>query len=129
MRLPFLFAIALLSIATLAKDNGPEARFKKYHQKLLSNTPLKLNDGVYDEITTSPRNFSSVVLLTALEAKFGCQLCRDFHPEWEIVARSWTRGDKQGESRVLFGTLDFSDGKMTFQKVRRLSLIESKLIA
>lgn len=122
MRLLFLFAIALLPVVTLSKDVDPEARFRKYHQKLVSNAPLKLDDGVYDQITAAPRNFSTVVLLTALEAKFGCQLCRDFQPEWEVVARSWTRGDKPGESRVLFGTLDFSDGKATFQKVRTTRL-------
>lgn len=58
------------------------------------------------------------VLLTALETRFGCQLCQEFAPEWEVLGRSWTRGDKAGESRLIFGTLDFADGRETFISVR-----------
>lgn len=79
---------------------------------------MKLDDASYEELTKTPRDYSAVVLLTALEARFGCNLCKEFQPEWEILGKSWTRGDKAGESRVLFGTLDFTDGKATFQKVR-----------
>lgn len=57
------------------------------------------------------------MLLTALEARFGCQLCRDFQPEWELLAKSWTKADKKGESRLVYGTLDFTDGKGTFQSL------------
>jgi oligosaccharyltransferase complex subunit gamma len=36
-----------------------------------------------------------------------------------LLAKSWTRGDKKGESRLVYGTLDFVDGKGTFQSVRQ----------
>jgi oligosaccharyltransferase complex subunit gamma len=44
-------------------------------------------------------------------------LCREFQPEWELLAKSWTKGDKKSESRLVYGTLDFTDGKATFQGV------------
>jgi len=78
---------------------------------------LKLDDSNYEKLTSAPRDYSVVVLLTALEPRFGCQLCRDFQPEWELLAKSWTNGDKKGESRLLYGTLDFTDGKNTFQSL------------
>ena len=56
-------------------------------------------------------------VVTALEARFGCSLCNDFQPEWEMLAKAWTKGDKEMESRLIFGTLDFADGKNTFQSV------------
>ena len=57
------------------------------------------------------------VLLTALETRFGCKLCTEFQPEWELLAKSWTKGDRDAKSRLLWGTLDFVDGKATFQSV------------
>ena len=92
-------------------------KFEHYHTKSLSSTPLKLDDASYEDLTSLPRNYSTAVILTAIEARFGCQLCRDFQPEWELIGKSWTKGDRNGESRVIFGTLDFLDGKGTFQKV------------
>ncbi|KAH8671149.1 hypothetical protein BX600DRAFT_458429 [Xylariales sp. PMI_506] len=49
-----------------------------------------------------------------MDSRFGCTLCREFQPEWELLAKSWTKGDKKGESRLIFGTLDFNDGRETF---------------
>lgn len=97
-------------------------RFEDWHAKLQSSAPLRLDDASYEELTATPRNHSLIVLLTALEARFGCQLCRDFQPEWDLLSKSWARGDRHGESRTLLGTLDFADGKTTFQKVLRLPM-------
>lgn len=94
------------------------SRFEEYHAASLSSTPIKLDDNSYEDLTSTKRNYTTVVLLTAQDARFGCQLCRDFEPEWDIIAKSWIKGDKRGGTRVLYGTLDFADGKETFQKVR-----------
>lgn len=92
-------------------------KFEEYHAKSLSTAPVKLDDASYEDLTTLPRNYSVVILLTAVEARFGCQLCRDFQPEWELIGKSWIKGDRNGETRVIYGTLDFLEGKGTFQKV------------
>ena len=120
MRIVSLFTLALLPLTALSAKKAPPTRFEKFHSKALSTSPIRLDDASYEDLTKAPRDFSAVVLLTALEARFGCHLCKEFQPEWDILAKSWTRGDKQGGSKVLFGTLDFTDGKATFQKVRYL---------
>jgi oligosaccharyltransferase complex subunit gamma len=117
MRLFNTFVVALLPLAAFAAKKSPVDRFQEFHSKAQSSTPLKLVDSTYDQLTTTPRDYSVAVLLTALEARFGCGLCQDFQPEWEILAKSWTKGDKSGESRLVYGTLDFADGKNTFQSV------------
>ena len=99
--------------------------YETYHARLQSTAPLRLDDASYNTLVAVPRNYSVVVLLTALEARFGCQLCRDFQPEWDLLGRSWAKGDRNGHSRVLLGTLDFSDGKGTFQKVWQLDFDQS----
>ena len=110
--------IVLLTVSSsLAVKTPSIATFKEFHEKSLSSAPLKLDDSSYDVLTTAPRDYGIAVLLTALEARFGCALCRDFQPEWDVLSKSWARGDKKGNTRMLFGTLDFIDGKATFQKV------------
>lgn len=109
--------VSLLPFTALAAKKPSNDRFSDFRAKSLSSTPLKLDDAVYNKLTQAPRDYAVVVLLTALETRFGCQLCREFQPEWDLLAKSWTKGDRTGESRLLFGTLDFIDGKNTFQSV------------
>jgi oligosaccharyltransferase complex subunit gamma len=115
--LPAFLSASLLAGGALAAKKSSEERFNKYQAKSLTSTPVKLQEGSYKELTSSPRDYSVAVLLTALEARFGCELCREFHPEWDLLAHSWIKGDKAGDSRHLFGTLDFSDGRNIFLEV------------
>lgn len=117
MKLSDLLTLILLPVLGLAAKKPSGGTYEDYHAKSQSSAPLRLDDASYDELTATPRNHSVVVLLTALEARFGCQLCRDFQPEWDLLGKSWAKGDRHGESRILLGTLDFADGKGTFQKV------------
>ncbi|KAL8953531.1 MAG: hypothetical protein Q9222_000635 [Ikaeria aurantiellina] len=112
-----LLICGLLPLLCAAAKSKTAGKFEDYHRKSISNAPLKLDDASYELLTTAPRDYTVSILLTALEARFGCQLCRDFQPEWEVVGKSWTRGDKKGDSRLLLGTLDFAEGKSTFQKL------------
>jgi len=109
--------LSLLPAATIAAKKPAVDKFQQFHSKALSSSPLKLDDSIYGQLTSAPRDYSVAVLLTALESRFGCQLCREFQPEWDLLSKSWTKGDKKGESRLVFGTLDFTDGKNTFQSL------------
>ena len=120
MKLSSLFFVSILSTSALAAKKASPSTFDTYHARAVSSTPLGIDDQGYDQLTSAPRDYSVAVLLTALEDKFGCKLCRDFQPEWNVIAKSWQQGDKKGESRTLFATLDFSNGRATFMKVRYL---------
>lgn len=117
--------LSLLPAAALAAKKPAADKFEQFHTKALSSAPLKLDDSVYAKLTAAPRDYSVAVLLTALESRFGCALCREFQPEWDLLSKSWTKGDKQGDSRLVFGTLDFVDGKNTFQSVSAMNNISS----
>lgn len=119
MRLLQVATAALLPLTSLAAKKPTGDRFLDLYSKQASNaTPVKLDDNSYAEVTKAPRNYSAAILLTALDPRFGLSLCKDFQPEWDLLAQSWTNGDKEMESRLIFGTLDFVDGKNTFQSVR-----------
>lgn len=120
--------LTLLPLSSFAAKKSSPATFERFHEKFLTAAPLKLEDQSYDILTTVPRDYGVAVLLTALEARFGCVLCRDFQPEWDILSKSWARGDKKGNTRMLFGTLDFTDGKATFQKVGLMKNVSSELV-
>lgn len=118
MRVISILTAALLPFTALAAKKATGDKFKDYNSKQLSASgPIKLDDKSYAELTKTPRDYSVAVLLTALEARFGCGLCNDFQPEWELLGKTWAKGDKEGEGRLVFGTLDFIDGKNTFQSV------------
>ncbi|KAI9818298.1 MAG: oligosaccharyl transferase subunit ost3/OST6 [Thelocarpon impressellum] len=106
-----------MALAATSKEADTDSKFRAFYGKTASG-PLKLDEASYDELLAGPRNYSAAVLLTAREDRFGCALCREFQPEWELLGKSWVRGDRAGESRVVFGTLDFIDGKGPFQKLQ-----------
>ncbi|GAB1316277.1 oligosaccharyl transferase subunit ost3/OST6 [Madurella fahalii] len=110
-------SVSLLAAGSLAAKKSPGERFKTYHTKSLSSAPVKLGEPSYRELTSAPRDYTVAVLLTAMDPRFGCQLCREFQPEWDLLARSWVNGDKAGESRLVFGTLDFTDGRDVFMSL------------
>lgn len=113
--LSLLFSI--LYIVHFALTSAATDKFERY-QAISRSAPIVLDDSSYGELVSKPRDYHVAVVLTATEARFGCILCRDFQPEWELIAQSWNKGSKPDGLKLLFGTLDFANGKGTFQKVR-----------
>ncbi|CAP61672.1 uncharacterized protein PODANS_4_2450 [Podospora anserina S mat+] len=116
----FLTASLAFAGGSLAAKKTTEERFNSFHAKSIASSsaaPIKLSDASYRELTGQPRDYTAAVVLTAMDSRFNCQLCREFQPEWDLLARSWVKGDKAGESRVLFGTLDFADGREIFMSL------------
>lgn len=90
--------------------------FQKY-QSLSRSGPVSLNDAGFEELTKAPRDYYAAVILTAMDVRFGCEMCRQFDPEWSLIGKSWNKGEKPEDLKVIFGTLDFDEGKAVFQKV------------
>ncbi|KAI5927412.1 OST3/OST6 family protein [Camillea tinctor] len=109
-----LLALSLPFGSFAAKKESSVDRFTEFHSQAVASSPLKLVDSTYRKLTSGSRDYTVAVLLTALDARFGCQLCTEFQPEWDILGKSWAKGDKNGESRLIFGTLDFTDGRDVF---------------
>jgi len=117
MRIQFLIVALLSSINSINATKYQPDRFQTYRALSRSAGPIELDDSIYEDLTAKPRDYHVAVLLTAAEAKYGCQLCRDFQPEWDLLARTWNKGANHDETRLLFATLDFNYGRNTFQKV------------
>lgn len=116
----FLTLASTFLLPFTSAQKSTNDRFTTYHTSQVSHNsghPIKLDDASYADLTKTPRDYSVAVLLTALEAKYQCGICREFQPEWELLGRTWTKGDKEAESRLVFGTLDVREGQRTFQAV------------
>ena len=120
MRLLNLLAVAALSVTALAAKKSSSVKFDTYFPKQYSR-PTEIDEQAFNDLTATPRDYNLAVLLTARPAKYACQICKDFDPEWDIIGRSWSKGDKKGENRLLLTTLDFDHGRNIFMKVRQLS--------
>jgi len=81
------------------------------------------NDGVleiqspqeFQQLVSSPRSFSVSALLTATEGNIKCQPCNTFAPEYQNVARGWSKS--QHKKRHIFAKLEFAKGQQVFQSV------------
>ena len=122
MLLLSLLASLLLPVLTLSARakpsvSGTSSTFTKYQARSVTSSHLILDDRYYADLITKPRDYGFVVCLTAMASQFGCKVCQDFDPEWRTLASSWSKADRKGEKKMLFGTIDFVDGKSTFQSV------------
>jgi oligosaccharyltransferase complex subunit gamma len=117
MRVLNLVALLALPLLSLAAKKPSTSTFDTYFAKQSSSSPIEVDEKGYNELTTASRDYSVAVLLTALPAKYACQICRDFDSEWSIIGRSWQKGDRKGDKRVILATVDFDKGKEVFMKV------------
>src|SRR5271170_2436129 len=78
MKLVAPLVISLLSCSAFAAKKPAASTFETYHARAVASTPISIDDQGYEQVTSAPRDYSVAVLLTALEDKFGCKLCRDF---------------------------------------------------
>lgn len=110
--LPAFLAICSLVAATTSKPNV----------KTGGNGLVKLNDASFSELTKTPREFHAVILLTALGTQFNCVFCKEFDPEYTILANSWQKAaGRRPTKSVYFGHLDFENGKETFRSLQLVS--------
>ncbi|POS86763.1 hypothetical protein EPUL_003862 [Erysiphe pulchra] len=104
--------LLLLDLNNVIAKSPIKDKFQHFYSK---PAPLSLDDSSFTRLTAQPRDYSVAVLLTAMDSRYGCHLCREFQPEWDLLAKSWTKSDKHGDTRLVFATLDFNVGRNVFQ--------------
>uniref|UniRef100_A0A336M6Y7 CSON011158 protein n=2 Tax=Culicoides sonorensis TaxID=179676 RepID=A0A336M6Y7_CULSO len=70
-----------------------------------------------DYIKSAPRNYSVIVMFTALQPARQCQICRHAHDEYQIVANSY-RYSMSYSNKLFFAMVDFDEGSDIFQALR-----------
>ncbi|KAI8080263.1 uncharacterized protein B0P05DRAFT_540620 [Gilbertella persicaria] len=113
----FLFALVQLFLIGLVHADPKKEKLVSLVQN--DKNIIKLNSNTYDRFTEGKRDYGIVVLLTALGPQFNCMPCREFDPEYTLVAKSFQ--NTRDKDNLFFGHLDFQDGQAIYQKLKLMS--------
>lgn len=79
---------------------------------------LRFNANKYrDYIKATPRNYSIIIMFTAMAPQRQCQVCRHASDEYTIVANSF-RYSQSYSNKLFFAVVDFDEGSDVFQMVK-----------
>ncbi|XP_028445069.1 dolichyl-diphosphooligosaccharide--protein glycosyltransferase subunit MAGT1 isoform X2 [Perca flavescens] len=65
-------------------------------------------------VKAPPRNYSVVIMFTALQPQRQCGVCRQADEEFQVLANSW-RYSSAFTNKVFFASVDFDEGSDVFQ--------------
>ncbi|XP_061691414.1 magnesium transporter protein 1 isoform X4 [Syngnathoides biaculeatus] len=65
-------------------------------------------------VKAPPRNYSVVIMFTALQPQRQCTVCRQADEEFQVLANSW-RYSSAFTNKVFFASVDFDEGSDVFQ--------------
>ncbi|XP_076468514.1 dolichyl-diphosphooligosaccharide--protein glycosyltransferase subunit MAGT1-like [Babylonia areolata] len=82
------------------------------------NGVIRMNGDKFTQyVKTAPRNYSIIVMLTALKAERQCGACKKASNEYQILANSW-RYSQQYSNDLFFAMVDYDDGPDVFQSMK-----------
>lgn len=98
--------------ASLAK------RVQQLNDLSTKRSVLKFNLQKYNDLVRQgPRNYSVVIMFTALAPQRQCAICRQAADEYQILANSYRYSDAFS-GQLYFAMVDFDDGSEVFQRLR-----------
>merc|ERR1711971_1284790 len=102
------------------KDTGTSLSDKV--QQLVDSTAkrpvIRLNGNKFrDYVRNAPRNYSIMVMFTALSATRQCAICKQAHEEYQILANSW-RYSQHYSNKLFFAMVDYDEGSDVFQSMK-----------
>jgi len=103
------------------KEVGPTLgeRVQQLNDLSVRRPIIRLNGDKFRQYVGSkslPRNYSIVVMMTALSSQRQCAICRQAHDEYTIVANSW-RYSPSFSSKLFFALVDYDEGQDIFQSL------------
>ena len=117
-----LVLLALLvaeGIAQAKKKDGSLAdRVEQLTELSLKRPVIRLNGNKFRELVKgTPRNYSIVVMFTALSANRQCAICKQASEEFQLVANSY-RYSPAFSNKLFFAMVDFDEGPDVFQSMK-----------
>ena len=79
---------------------------------------VKLSSKLFRELVRAPpKNYSVVVMFTALQSHRGCSICKQASEEFQLLANSY-RYSPFYSSKMFFAMVDFDEGPDVFQSMK-----------
>lgn len=114
-----LIAFALVMEATVTEATLDE-QIQQIHELLERRPVIKLNADKFRRFIGSqsvPRNYSFIVMMTALSPQRSCHICRQAHEEFVITATSYKNSPNFNSKKLYFGSVDYDEGSDVFQSL------------
>ena len=115
-----LFALVLcVANAEKKKDVGGLAdKVSQLVDLSTKKSVIKLNGNKFrDFVKSAPRNYSIIVMFTALSASRQCAICKQAADEYQLVANSY-RYSQLFSNKLFFAMVDFDEGPDVFQSMK-----------
>jgi len=115
-----LFTLVLaLASAEKKKDAGGLAdKVSQLVDLSTKKSVIKLNGNKFrDFVKSAPRNYSIIVMFTALSASRQCAICKQAADEYQLVANSY-RYSQLFSNKLFFAMVDFDEGPDVFQSMK-----------
>ncbi|KAG8217540.1 hypothetical protein J3R82DRAFT_5689 [Butyriboletus roseoflavus] len=110
-----LLALLLIPLC-LAANNSP-------HDELVQlaaarNGVIRLDERVFDLLTSPKRTWSASIQFTALNPQRRCAPCKEFDPSFNAVAKAWSAAPQVHRDNHFFATAEFDESINVFQKLQ-----------
>ncbi|KAG8230470.1 hypothetical protein J437_LFUL009959 [Ladona fulva] len=93
-------------------------RVQQLTEMNVKRSVIRFNGAKFREyVKATPRNYSVVVMFTAMAPQRQCVICRHAHDEFLIVANSF-RYSQLHSNKLFFALVDFDEGSDIFQSLR-----------
>ncbi|CAF3334206.1 unnamed protein product [Rotaria socialis] len=114
-----VFLICIFTISNVfTKEDILSEKIQQLTDWSLKKPIIRLNSERFKHyVKTAPRNYSMIVMLTAMSPQRQCSICKQAHDEFQIVAQSY-RYSSAFTNKVFFGLVDFDDGSEVFQYLK-----------
>ncbi|XP_032330429.1 dolichyl-diphosphooligosaccharide--protein glycosyltransferase subunit MAGT1 isoform X2 [Vicugna pacos] len=121
---------ATMAVALLLVYGVPSASAQRKKEMVLSEKVsqlmewtnkrpvIRMNGDKFRRLVKAPpRNYSVIVMFTALQLHRQCVVCKQADEEFQILANSW-RYSSAFTNRIFFAMVDFDEGSDVFQMIR-----------
>ncbi|XP_028397695.1 tumor suppressor candidate 3-like [Dendronephthya gigantea] len=115
-----LFILSFLADAKkkVTKEAQLEVKVKQLMDWSSRRPVIRMNGDKYRQYVKGiPRNYSIILMLTALAPQRQCAVCREANAEYQILANSWHYSPGYS-NQLFFAMVDFDEGSDVFQALK-----------
>merc|ERR1712071_120610 len=118
----FVLLFAFNGLVECQKKKSESSSLTDRYQQIMDlsskRTVIRLNGNKYRHLVkSSPRNYSVVVMFTAMSPKRQCAICKHALDEYQIVANSF-RYQQVFTNQLFFSLVDFDEAQDVFQQLK-----------
>ncbi|KAF8844944.1 oligosaccharyl transferase subunit OST3/OST6 family [Paxillus ammoniavirescens] len=110
-----LLALLCIPLCFAAKSSPTEELAKL---ATAGNGVIRLDERVYDILTSPKRTWSASIQFTALNPQRRCAPCKEFDPSFNAVAKAWAAVAPEHRDNHFFATAEFEETVGIFQRLQ-----------